>query len=122
MISKIARASILAFVFTAAACNVAAARTIYDGSWTLTIVTQRGPCDSSYNFSGIQITNGIVTHPNLVKFRGRVTSGGAVRVSVSVGEKFAAGSGRLSRTAGRGHWAGRSGRDRCSGSWTAQRY
>ena len=45
----------------------------------------------------------------------------AVRVSVAVPGKFAAGSGRMTRN-GRGRWSGHSDNARCSGSWTAQRY
>jgi len=44
---------------------VARARSAYDGSWDLVLVTQRGACDPTYNFS-VNITNGVVTHPNLV--------------------------------------------------------
>jgi hypothetical protein len=40
---------------------------------------------------------------------------------VAVQDKFASGSGRLSRTSGRGRWTGRSGQASCSGDWTAQR-
>ena len=46
-------------------------RSAYDGSWDLVFVTQRGTCDSSYEFT-VDVTNGIVTHPNLVRFRGYV--------------------------------------------------
>jgi hypothetical protein len=46
--------------------SAAGARSAYDGSWDLIFVTQRGACDPTYNFS-VNITNGIVTHPNLVK-------------------------------------------------------
>jgi hypothetical protein len=120
MIGKIGRLSILAFLIAAPAVDIAVARTVYDGSWSLSIVTERGTCDHSYNFP-VQIANGIVTFPGLVKAGGRVSSGGAVRVTVSAGEKHASGSGRLSQASGRGRWAGRSGRDRCSGSWSAQR-
>jgi hypothetical protein len=120
MIGKFA-ASIFAFVIFASAVDVAAARMIYDGQWSLTIMTERGNCDSTYHFV-VDITNGNVSHPNLVKFRGHVAKGGSVRVSVAAAGKTAAGSGRLTRTSGRGHWAGRSGDDRCSGSWTAQKY
>ena len=118
---KIAQAGLLALAFTAAAGDIAAARTPYDGSWSLTFVTRRGGCDPSYNFT-VQIANGLVSHANLVRFRGRVTRGGAVRASVQVPGKFASGSGRMTRTAGRGRWAGYSGRERCSGVWHAQRF
>jgi hypothetical protein len=119
MIGKLARAGILAIVITAPAAGVAAARTVYDGAWSLTFNTKRGACDPAYHFH-VRIDNGIVSHANLVKFRGRVSRGGAVRASVSVPGKYAAGSGRLSRTSGHGRWAGHAGQARCSGSWTAQ--
>ena len=120
MIRTIVRTCILAFVMTAATFDIAGAGTAYDGSWSLSIVTQRGGCDPSYNFQ-VRVTNGIVSHANLVRLRGRVSSGGVARVSVSVMDKHASGSGKLSRTSGRGRWSGYSGGDRCSGYWTAQR-
>jgi len=100
--------------------SVAEARSAYDGSWDLIFVTQRGACDPTYNFT-VNITDGIVTHPNLVRFRGYVARSGAVRASVTVQDKFASGSGRLSSNSGRGTWSGYSGNARCSGYWTAQR-
>ena len=103
-----------------ALASAAQARSAYDGSWDLIFVTQRGACDATYNFS-VNITNGIVTHPNLVRFRGYVARSGAVRASVTVQDKFASGSGRLSSNSGRGTWSGYSGSARCSGYWTAQR-
>ena len=103
-----------------ALASAAQARSAYDGSWDLIFVTQRDACDATYNFS-VNITNGIVTHPNLVRFRGYVARSGAVRASVTVQDKFASGSGRLSSNSGRGTWSGYSGSSRCSGYWTAQR-
>ena len=104
--------------------STAATRTAYDGSWNgswdLLFVTQRGACDSSYSFT-VNVANGIVTHPNLVKFRGYVARSGAVRASVTVHDKYASGAGRLSGASGRGTWSGYSGSARCSGYWTAQR-
>jgi hypothetical protein len=75
---------------------------------------------SPYNFT-VNISNGVVTHPNLVKFRGYVAKSSAVRASVTVQDKYASGSGRLSSTSGRGTWSGYAGNARCSGYWTAQR-
>jgi hypothetical protein len=103
-----------------AVAPAANARTTFDGSWDLLFVTQRGECDPSYSFT-VNVSNGVVTHPNLVKFRGHVARSGAVHASVTVQEKYASGSGRLSGTAGRGTWSGHSGNSRCSGYWTAQR-
>jgi hypothetical protein len=100
--------------------NTVQARSAYDGSWALAFATQRGACDPSYNFT-VNISNGVVTEPNLVKFRGYVAKSGAVRASVTVQNKYASGSGRLSSTSGRGTWSGYAGNARCSGYWTAQR-
>jgi hypothetical protein len=110
---------------TAAACivasaSVAEARSAYDGSWDLIFVTQRGDCDPTYNFT-VDISNGVVSHPNLVRFHGHAASSGAVRASVTVQDKSASGSGRLSSLSGRGTWSGYSGNAHCSGYWTAQR-
>lgn len=99
---------------------VAEGRSFYDGSWDLRFVTQRGSCDPTYDFS-VNINDGIVTHPNLVRFKGYVARSGAVRASVTVQDKYASGSGKLSNNAGRGTWRGYSGTTRCSGYWKAQR-
>jgi hypothetical protein len=112
--------SALATAFLVALASVAQARSTYDGSWDLSFVTQRGACDPTYNFS-VNISNGVVTDPNLVRFRGYVAASGAVRASVTVQDKYASGSGRLSGPFGRGTWSGHSGGTRCSGYWTARR-
>jgi hypothetical protein len=109
----------------AAACfiapaSVAHARSAYDGSWDLAFVTQRGSCDPTYSFT-VNVSDGIVTHPNLVKFKGYVAKSGSVRASVTVHDKFASGTGRFFGTSGRGRWSGRAGSAQCSGYWTAQR-
>jgi len=111
---------VTAAVSLIALTSVAQARSAHDGSWDLLFVTQRGACDPTYNFS-VNITDGFVTHPNLVKFRGYVARSGAVRASVTVHDKYASGSGRLSSNSGGGRWSGYSGNARCSGYWTAQR-
>jgi hypothetical protein len=110
----------IATVGLMASASAAQARSAYDGSWDLVFMTQRGTCDPSYNFT-VNISDGIVTHPNLVKFRGYVAKSGSVRASVTVHEKFAAGTGRLTGTSGGGRWSGHMGSERCSGYWTAQR-
>src|SRR5262249_28265412 len=48
--------------------SAAQARSAYDGSWDLVFVTQRGACEPSYNFT-VNVSDGIVSHPNLLKFR-----------------------------------------------------
>ena len=101
--------------------STAEARSLYDGSWDLRFVTQRGTCDASQEFT-VNINDGVITHPNLVRFKGYVAHSGAVRASVTVQDKYASGSGKLSNNTGRGTWRGSSGTARCSGYWTAQRH
>jgi hypothetical protein len=119
MIASFARTSILALAVTATTASIASAATPYDGRWSLSIVTKRGACDT-YNFP-VEITNGHVSFPGLNKASGRVAAGGAVKVFVSAMGKSASGSGKLSQGSGSGSWNGKSGEDRCSGTWTAQR-
>jgi hypothetical protein len=116
---KLLVAAITASCFVGLA-SVAEARSLYDGSWDLLFMTQQGTCDPTYNFH-VNINDGIITHPNLVKFKGSVARSGAVRASVTVQDKYASGTGKLSGNAGRGIWRGYSGTTRCSGYWTAQR-
>jgi len=111
----------IACTFVAFTTPLAQARSEYDGSWDLVFTTKKGACDPTYDFS-VNITNGFVTHPNLVRFRGYVARSGAVRASVTVQDKYASGSGRLAINSGRGTWSGYSGSARCSGYWTAQRH
>jgi hypothetical protein len=103
-----------------APANLAFAASQFDGSWNLLFVTQYGPCDPTYNFS-VQISNGILFHPNLRRLTGRVAPSGAVHASVAVEQKYAVGSGRLSGATGSGSWKGRSGAATCGGYWSAQR-
>jgi len=110
----------IAAACSASLASVAQARSAYDGSWDLVFVTQSGACDRSYNFT-VNVSDGIVSHPNLVKFRGYVARSGAVHASVAVHDKYASGSGKLAGTGGRGRWSGRAGSSPCSGYWTAQR-
>jgi hypothetical protein len=114
------RSLMIAAISCVAFAPAARGSSVYDGSWDLVFVTQRGTCDPSYSFT-VDVTHGIVTHPNLVKFRGVVAKSGAVRASVTVQDKYAAGAGKLSATSGHGTWSGHSGPARCSGYWTAQR-
>ena len=95
------------------------AATKFDGSWNLQFLTQRGQCDT-YNFT-VNVNNGVVSHPNLVRFHGVVANSGAVRASVGVMDKFASGTGKLAGASGKGTWSGYAGQSRCAGVWTAQK-
>ena len=120
MIREMVRAGIIAVAAIAASINIAVAATTFDGPWSLSFYTTRGQCESSYNFD-IYIRNGVLRHPNLVRFKGRVARSGAVTASVAVEAKYASGSGRLTGTSGRGRWTGHSDGRRCSGIWIATR-
>lgn len=118
---KIMSRWMVAAAFCVASSAAVEARSAYDGAWDLVFVTRRGTCDAAYNFT-VNIVNGVVTHPNLVRFKGYVARSGSVRASVTVQDKFASGSGKLFATSGRGRWSGRAAGSRCSGYWIAQRH
>jgi hypothetical protein len=70
MINNTALASILAFVITVSTINIADARTAYDGSWSLSIVTQSGDCAPTYQFQ-LQVIDGIVSYQGPANVRGQ---------------------------------------------------
>jgi hypothetical protein len=94
----------------------------YDGSWSVVVVPRSGACSQSYRY-GVQITNGVVYYAGggPVSVSGRVSSSGAVRVTVSAGGQYAAGSGRLGRSSGGGSWRGQGPTGSCAGVWSASR-
>lgn len=112
-----------AFILAAAALapSPAAARTPYDGNWSVLIVTERGSCDRAYRY-GLSVQNGSVIYEGsaAINVAGRVSKSGAVRVKVWAGQQGASGSGRLSRGSGRGVWRGIGSMGTCSGYWTAE--
>jgi hypothetical protein len=102
-------------------CWSAAARTPFDGDWSVMIVTSNGPCAASYR-SGVQIANGaVISGGGLVDMQGQVTPKGAVRVTVQSGSQWANGYGRLTKTRGGGQWRGQGTSGSCSGTWIAER-
>lgn len=100
----------------------AAARTPYDGNWSVLIITNTGPCDRAYRY-GLRIDNGSVIYEGSapVNVAGRVANNGLVNVRVWAGSQGASGSGRLSRTAGGGQWRGTGSMGNCAGTWQAER-
>lgn len=112
------------FILAAAALSTepAAARTVYDGNWSVLIVTDQGPCDRAYRY-GLIIQDGSVFYQGSapVNVAGRVKKNGAVDVRVWAGSQGASGSGRLSRTDGGGYWRGTGSMGSCAGRWSAER-
>ena len=100
----------------------AAARTPYDGNWSVLIVTDTGPCDRAYRY-GLAIRDGSVFYEGsaAVNVAGRVSDNGAVQVRVWAGSQGARGAGRMSRNSGSGYWRGVGSMGTCSGTWSADR-
>ena len=98
----------------------ASARTNFDGTWSVLIVTQKGTCDRAYRYP-VKIDNGAVGYAGDSSFTvsGKVGENGSVTVKVARGNQSANGQGRLSSTDGSGMWTAGSGD--CSGTWTAER-
>ena len=94
----------------------------FDGRWSVVIHTRAGNCGAEYRY-GVQIINGnIVTDAgDSAGVSGRVLRNGAVSVSVSAGDAYAVGQGRLSPTYGSGTWRGQSSGESCAGVWQAAR-
>src|SRR6478672_330558 len=105
---------------TVPASAPASARTNYDGTWSVLIVTQKGTCDRAYRYP-VKIDNGAVGYAGSASFTvsGKVGDNGAVIVTVARGSQSANGQGKLSSTDGSGQWVAGSGD--CSGTWTAER-
>jgi len=120
--NRIGRSVISALVATSttfvASTTLALAAPRYDGTWSVSIVTEKGDCDPGYRYP-IRITNGALANAgdNAFTITGKVAPTGAIVVTVSAAGKSATGSGRLAGDMGGGSWTGGS----CSGSWTAER-
>ncbi len=120
-VRSIVLAGALASAGIAASAGTAVARTSYDGSWSVLIITHSGACDRAYRY-GVQISDGYVLGGGgPVNLQGRVAQNGIVRVSVSAGDQRADGSGRLSRDRGSGLWRGQGSAGTCAGRWEAER-
>jgi hypothetical protein len=105
---------------TVPASAPASARSNFDGTWSVLIVTQKGTCDRAYRYP-VKIDNGAVGYAGDASFTvsGKVGDNGAVTVRVARGSQSANGQGKLSSTDGSGQWVAGSGE--CSGTWTAER-
>jgi hypothetical protein len=122
------RNAILAAALSAAALGsilgaitAARAATPYDGTWSVSIITDNGDCDRGYRYA-LRIENGRVFYDNpSFDISGQVNPRGQVRVVVRAGSQEAIGNGRLSRDTGQGVWSGHSPTSQCSGHWEAER-
>ena len=121
-------AAILALAATLATSAGAATRRYahnhshaYDGLWSVSILTDAGPCDPSARYPA-RIIGGQVTQADGdlgYQITGAVVESGAIAVTVSRSGHSATGTGRLRGVGGGGRWA--SDGNECSGTWSAMR-
>jgi type 1 fimbria pilin len=93
----------------------AAAQTVYDGTWSVTIMTKSGSCEPTVR-STLTVTDGKISAPGS-DVAGTIGREGLVRVSIN----GAYANGQLSGNAGWGKWNGASSGVPCSGRWEASR-
>jgi hypothetical protein len=106
----------------AAAPAPAHAQAAFNGTWSVLIITDRGPCDRAYRYP-LKVSNGRVSYAGQADFNvsGRVAANGAVEVTVSRRDQRATGKGRLGGGSGSGTWNGAGSSSGCSGTWTAEK-
>jgi hypothetical protein len=125
IISQRIRACVPTFVLVVACAAVAGpafARTVYDGDWSVLIVSHGGACAPTFRY-GVRIADGMVINNggSIVTMQGRVTQKGLARVIVRSGGQWADGSGRLTKNHGGGVWKGQGTSGTCVGTWMAER-
>ena len=78
------------------------AKSNFDGTWSVLIVTQKGTCDRAYRYP-VKIDNGSVGYAGDASFTvsGKVGDNGAVTVKVARGSQSANGTGRCRRPTAR---------------------
>jgi hypothetical protein len=113
--------SLLLVLASVAIVGPASALTLYDGEWSVIILTRSGACDPNYRV-GVQIAHGEIDSGGFAAVQGQVTSRGGVKVSVRSGNQWAYGSGLLNKNHGRGVWRGRGNSGTCGGTWVAEKH
>ena len=93
----------------------------YDGLWSVSILTQYGPCDRSYRYPARIVGARVQQADNDFSYQlyGAVSKSGAISVTVSKSGQSATGYGRLHASSGGGRWSAAGGQ--CSGTWSASR-
>jgi hypothetical protein len=109
-------------LLAAATAGSAWAKSPYDGSWSVLVITESGGCDQAYRYA-VRIEDGQLRPGGeaSVQLAGRVNGGGLVQVKIGRGDQSASATGRLSQTGGSGSWKGKSKQQQCHGRWEAER-
>jgi hypothetical protein len=105
-------AVLLVLSATAMLAAPAIARTVYDGTWNVRVVTRTGSCQPT-TYYPLVVADGKVS--GATDLSGSVGASGVVRASL----RGAFANGQLSGNAGSGRWNGASAGMPCSGRWTA---
>ena len=93
----------------------------FDGLWSVSILTQAGPCNASNRYPA-RIVGGQVTQADnsfSYQISGAVVASGAILVTVTQNGQSATGYGRLRGSSGGGRWT--AGGNQCYGTWSALR-
>jgi hypothetical protein len=115
-------AAFFAVLLLAAAAKSPALAAAHDGNWSVLIIPEKGDCDRAYRYP-LGVAGGQVRYTGEAgaNVSGTVSSGGAVKVSIRMGDKGASGTGHLSGSAGTGTWRGSGGGAGCAGRWEAEK-
>jgi hypothetical protein len=91
----------------------------FDGNWSVQVLTQKGDCEKVYRYP-IKVENGTISYGGQegISASGGVGKSGALKGSISAGDRRADVVGRVSGTSGTGTWKTSTG---CSGNWTAEK-
>ena len=90
-----------------------------DGTWIVSLLTQKGDCDRSIS-SQVRVRDGRIEEQRLfASITGGIAPTGAVALKVVRGSEAITASGTISGQQARGSWISPS--RNCSGNWTAMR-
>ncbi|MCJ2039053.1 heme utilization protein [Methylobacterium sp. E-025] len=94
----------------------------YDGSWSITAVTENGPCSASTSYQ-VQIQDSHASIPgDDMNIDGGVSMAGAVEATITQGSNKVPITGSLTaKGSGSGTWRASGGLVECSGNWSARR-
>lgn len=118
-------AFLTAFALLHAAPAPAVAATVYDGSWSMVLVTTSGHCGNikigmAVKGGHISATSGkFVMHK--IALAGHISGSGATKINGVAGPRKAQGVGKFNRARGVGEWNGTGPSGVCSGYWVANR-
>lgn len=126
VLRAIAATAVMAFLVASTivpsdAAPRAARTTIFDGLWSVEIVTNYGDCSRAYRYP-LRIADGWVIkadNDSSYQVAGAVGRNGAIGVTVAGGGQAASGTGRLAGNYGQGRW--RTANGECGGVWSAER-